>query len=618
MLAATGSQLKAFRNRRRMREMLERLRTDGFVRNFEIELRTKQGRFIPHLFSATVVNVAGEPCVIAIVHDISTLKQTERELIAAREALSAQVRELAASESKFRRVFETTTDSVAITDVATWHLVDVNAEFLHTTGFTREQVVGRTTRELGMWVSHRRLKEVTELVTTEGVVRNIDAEFRHQSGAIVTLLFSAVMVEIEGRPCVVSIARDISALKQTERELIAAREALSAQVKELSETQDRLRAEIAQRELAQRRVQGSEQTLRRIFETSLDAIAVSRWPDLTFVDINERHNQVFGISRERALAAPPHSFRLWARPDQFRQYRREMAAHGFVQNMEVEFVMRDGSVSPFLCSSALVELNGEQCAVSTMRDISRLKQTERELIAARESALAASEAKSHFLSVMSHEIRTPMNAILGMADLLWETSLNAEQRRYLDTMRNNGASLLNLVNGILDLSKVESGRLSLERVDFDLVELAEGVMETLGVRAHEKGLELALRIPSTFPTALTGDPLRLRQILINLLGNAIKFTEHGEVTLTIDAVDSAQAGEALARKPGPKTPPLPPTPARQPDGNCCASWSATPASVSPPIGCRRSSRTSPRPIRLSAADMAAVALDWRSSSAWSN
>src|SRR5262249_3455347 len=131
----------------------------------------------------------------------------------------------------------------------------------------------------------------------------------------------------------------------------------------------------------------------------------------------------------------------------------------------------------------------------------------------------------------------------GMADQLWETALNSEQRRYLDTMRNNSASLLNLVNGILDLSRVESGRLSLEHVDFDLVELTEDVMETLAVRAHEKGLELALRIPCAFPTALTGDPLRLRQILINLLGNAIKFTEHGEVTLTIEAADPAKAGE---------------------------------------------------------------------------
>jgi len=143
-----------------------------------------------------------------------------------------------------------------------------------------------------------------------------------------------------------------------------------------------------------------------------------------------------------------------------------------------------------------------------------------------------------------------MNAILGMADLLWETPLSAEQHRYLDAMRSNSASLLNLVNGILDLSKVESGRLSLEHADFDLIQLAEDVMETLAVRAHEKGLELLLRIPSTFPNALTGDPLRLRQILINLLGNAIKFTQHGEVTLTIDAVNPAPAHESLAAPAG--------------------------------------------------------------------
>ena len=222
-------------------------------------------------------------------------------------------------------------------------------------------------------------------------------------------------------------------------------------------------------------------------------------------------------------------------------------------------MMQDGSVRPFLCSSVLVDLGGEQCAISTLRDISVLKQTEHELIAAREAALAASEAKSHFLSVMSHEIRTPMNAILGMADLLWETSLTTEQRRYLDTMRNNGTSLLNLVNGILDLSKVESGRLSLEHAGFDLVELAEDVMETLGVRAHEKGLELALRIPSTLSTGLIGDPLRLRQILINLLSNAIKFTERGEVTLTIEAAGSAEPDDSIAATAAAEGP-LPATP----------------------------------------------------------
>ena len=553
-----------------LRYLLRLLRTDGRVRNLECTFRRKDGRPVEHLVSASLIILDGETCVVAATRDVDEIKRTERELIAAREALSAQVNELSETEERLRaeiavretaqrrmqeseqtlrRIFEASLDSITIKRLSDGRYIDVNQAFFAVTGYTREEALGKTADDLDLWVDRVHETAVFEKIRAEGQIRNVEADFNTRGGSTFSALVSSAVVELGGEACVVSIARDITQFKQTERELIAAREALSAQVNGLSEIQDRLRAEIAVRETAQRRLQESEQTLRTIFDTSLDAIAVNRWPDLTFIDLNERHTRIFGIPKEQALAAPPRSFRLWAQPDQFRRYFREMAARGFVLNMEADFVMRDGSVRPFLCSSVLVELSGQQCAVSTMRDISELKQTERELIAARETALAASEAKSHFLSVMSHEIRTPMNAILGMADLLWETALSAEQRRYLDTMRNNSASLLNLVNGILDLSKVESGRLVLEHADFDLVELAEDVLETLAVRAHEKGLELALRIPSTFPTALTGDPLRLRQILVNLLGNAIKFTEHGEVTLTIEAADTAQAGESPAAPP---------------------------------------------------------------------
>src|SRR5258708_7510831 len=134
---------------------------------------------------------------------------------------------------------------------------------------------------------------------------------------------------------------------------------------------------------------------------------------------------------------------------------------------------------------------------------------------------------------MSHEIRTPMNAILGMAEVLAETPLSDEQRRFVETMQNNGAALLDLIDGILDLAKVESGRLSLETTEFDLGELVERVAATLGIRAYQKHLELVSVIAPELPRVLVGDPLRLRQILINLLGNAIKFTAQGSVVLNI-------------------------------------------------------------------------------------
>jgi two-component system sensor histidine kinase/response regulator len=447
--------------------------------------------------------------------------------------------ELKDSEEKFARAFNVSGNAICITSMPDGKFVEINDSYTRFTGYSREEVIGHTAAELKLWVYPEELQRIIEILNADGKCTNQEFHSRHKSGEIRTGLNSTEIINIKGQTCRIVVIQDITERKKAEEAL-----------------------------------KDSEEKFSRAFTASANAICITSLKDNRFIEVNEAFMRFTGYPREEIIGRSSHDLNVWVKPEELKLWMDTIHKEGRVYNQEFSSRMKSGEIRIGLASAEVINIGGEPCRIVVITDITdrkRLEQElldyrshleelvekrtaqfntltehledeleerkriERELLQAKNAAEGANRAKSDFLARMSHEIRTPIHGVIGTLNLILDAELKEEPRQYASMAIASAQSLLGIINDILDFSKIEAGQLVLEENDFDLQTTVEDALLPMALAAHRKGLEITSRIPPEVPRELVGDGGRLRQIIVNLLGNGVKFTQSGEVSVVVTA-----------------------------------------------------------------------------------
>ncbi|WP_321491352.1 PAS domain S-box protein [uncultured Desulfobacter sp.] len=409
---------------------------------------------------------------------------------------------------RLQTILANTSDGMHVLDEQ-GNLVEFSNSFSHMLGYTMEETAQLNLTDWDKFtpiqsISHRIEKSMTGPTTLE-------TRYLRKNGEMFDVEINAKGIVLDGQRLLYASSRDISARKRAENQL---KQALLEQSAVLENAN----------------------------------VGITHVKDRIQVKSNKKMAEIFGYELEEMVNKRTRIF--YPSQKEFEEVGQESGPvlwSGNIYTTQRQMSRKDGSLVWVRISGTAIDINEpESGSIWVFEDISEAKAREQELQEAKAEAEQASKLKSEFLANMSHEIRTPMNGVIGMADLLIDTHLSTEQWHYANAIRSSGELLLGLINDILDFSKIEAGKLEMETIEFDLFSLLDDFMDSMAARAHDKNLELLCSVDPGTPSRLQGDPGRLRQVLNNLTGNAIKFTETGEVVIKVSVIEE-DPDECLVR-----------------------------------------------------------------------
>ena len=536
----------------------------------EFEFFNKQGHKIPVRFRSVLLRDSNNQ----IKKAIGIIEPLEESQLSDEKGGNRDSKETWEAQQNFDNIFENSSDAIVMCDI-NGNITMANKSYLNLLGYIHEEVIGRHITEFTAF------SEGT-FSTTTGYYVMIDEEYVTRTALKASEMFEkgsvsswepymvrkdkilvptdtsmSVLKDIEGeiRGSII-ILRDITNRKIIEYKYkenkIMLEKRVEERTSELSEINKKLMREINDRKRIFENLQETKKQLEKLVDNSLDPIILADKKGF-IVRTNKAFEDMLGYSESETIGKRIYDFSVLENGtyecttggsvnigEDFFNETMEKVGQLYekknVANWVSYYLNKDGKVIPITQNIVFLYDNKGEKTVSfaIIRDITEQKKSEMELVKSKEAAEMANESKSSFLANMSHEIRTPMNGVIGFTDMLLDTDLDTDQKEYALTIKNSGESLLSLINDILDFSKIEAGRIDIEEIDFDIEILAYDVCQIIRPRIEDKKVEILCRIGDNLPAHVRGDPHRLRQVLVNLMGNAAKFTDEGEIELSID------------------------------------------------------------------------------------